>query len=78
MANKRYTEVAVNITVDFTGWATDCSIEEAEKLAIKSLTDDIEGHLVINVDTESLGNEILGNESLGKEILGIEFLVSLN
>ena len=56
--DKQYTEVTVNITVDFTGWGKNCSIEEAEKLAIKSLTDDIEGHLVINVDTESLGNEI--------------------
>ena len=30
MKNKKYTEVAVNITVDFTAWATDCSIEEAK------------------------------------------------
>jgi|TARA_R100000654_G_scaffold74346_1_gene108517 uncharacterized ubiquitin-like protein YukD len=58
MANKRYTEVGVNITVDFTGWASDCSIEEAKELAIKSLTDNIEDHLVISVDTESLGDEI--------------------
>ena len=58
MANKRYTEVTVNITVDFTGWAADCSIEEAKELAIKSLTDNIEGHLVVSIDKESLGNEI--------------------
>ena len=58
MANKRYTEVAVNITVDFTGWATDCSIEEAKELAIKSLTKEFEDHLVISVDTESLGDEL--------------------
>ena len=56
--SKKYTEVAVNITVDFTGWATDCSIEEAKKLAIKSLTDNIEGHLVVSIDKESLGDEI--------------------
>ena len=58
MANKQYTEVAVNITVDFTGWATDCSIEEAKELAIKSLTNEFEDHLVISVDTESLGSAI--------------------
>ena len=58
MKNKRYTEVAVNITVDFTGWAKDCSIEEAKELAIKSLTDNIEGHLVVSIDKESLGDEI--------------------
>ena len=58
MANKRYTEVAVNITVDFTGWAIDCSIEEAKKLAIESLTNELEDHLVISVDTESLGSAI--------------------
>ena len=56
--DKQYTEVAVNITVDFTGWATDCSIEEAKKLAIKSLTNELEDHLVISVDTESLGSAI--------------------
>ena len=61
MANKRYIEVAVNITVDFTGWATDCSIEEAKELAIKSLTDKIEGHLVVSIDEESLGDEIIGD-----------------
>ena len=58
MANKRYTEVAVNITVDFTGWATDCSIEEAKELAINSLTNEFVDHLVISVDTESLGDDI--------------------
>jgi len=58
MANKRYTEVAVNITVDFTGWAVDCSIEEAKQSAIKCLTNELEDHLVISVDTESLGSVI--------------------
>ena len=58
MKNKKYTEVTVNITVDFTGWATDCSIEEAKELAIKSLTNNIEGHLVVSIDEESLGDEI--------------------
>jgi hypothetical protein len=58
MANKRYTEVAVNITVDFTGWATDCSIEEAKELATKSLTNNIEEHLDVRIDFESLGDEI--------------------
>jgi len=56
--DKQYTEVAVNITVDFTGWAVDCSIEEAKELAIKSLTDNIEDHLVISIDQESLGSQI--------------------
>tara|TARA_R100001443_G_scaffold113517_1_gene128377 strand:+ start:1604 stop:1789 length:186 start_codon:yes stop_codon:yes gene_type:complete len=60
MANKRYTEVTVNITVDFKGWAADCSIEEAKERAIKSLTDNIEDHLVVSIDKESLGNEIIG------------------
>ena len=64
MKNKQYTEVAVNITVDFTGWATDCSIEEAKELAIKSLIDNIEGHLIVSIDKESLGAEIMkGGES---------------
>ena len=63
MANKRYTEVAVNITVDFTGWAMNCSIEEAKQLAIKSLTNEFEDHLVISVDTESLGSEIQESEN---------------
>ena len=57
MKNKRYTEVAVNITVDFTGWGKDCSIEEAKERAIKSLTNNIEGHLVVSIDEESLGDE---------------------
>tara|TARA_R100001163_G_C5064508_1_gene202158 strand:+ start:463 stop:639 length:177 start_codon:yes stop_codon:yes gene_type:complete len=56
--DKQYTEVAVNITVDFTGWAADCSIEKAKKLAIKSLTDNIEDHLVVSIDKESLGEEL--------------------
>ena len=59
MANKRYTEVAVNITVDFTGWAMNCSIEEAKEVAIKSLIDNIEGHLIVSIDKESLGKEIV-------------------
>ena len=56
--DKQYTEVTVNITVDFTGWGKDCSIEEAKKLAIKSLTDNIEKHLVVSIDKESLGEEM--------------------
>ena len=56
--DKQYTEVAVNITVDFTGWAVDCSIEEAKELAIKSLTNELEDHLVISIDQESLGSQI--------------------
>jgi hypothetical protein len=63
MANKRYTEVAVNITVDFTGWATDCSIEEAKELATKSLTNNIEEHLDVRIDFESLGDEIKENDN---------------
>ena len=63
--DKQYTEVAVNITVDFTGWAVDCSIEEAKELAIKSLTNELEDHLVISIDQESLGSQIkeTANES---------------
>ena len=56
--DKQYTEVVVNITVDFTGWATDCSIEEAKERAIKSLTNNIEKHLVVSIDKESLGEEM--------------------
>ena len=62
--SKKFTEVQVNITVDFTGWAIDCSIEEAKELAIKSLIDNIEGHLIVSIDKESLGAEIMkGGES---------------
>ena len=56
--SKKYTEVQVNITMeDFTGWAMNCSIEEAKELAIKSLIDNIEGHLIVRIDKESLGKE---------------------
>ncbi|MAD47831.1 MAG: hypothetical protein CMQ53_00585 [Gammaproteobacteria bacterium] len=55
---KKYTEVTVNIALDFTSWAVNCSIEEAKELAINSLTNNIEDHLIINIDEESLGNEI--------------------
>ena len=62
--SKKYTEVQVNITVDFTGWAMNCSIEEAKEVAIKSLIDNIEGHLIVSIDKESLGAEIMkGGES---------------
>ena len=63
--SKKYTEVQVNITLeDFTGWAMNCSIEEAKELAIKSLIDNIEGHLIVSIDKESLGAEIMkGGES---------------
>ena len=45
--SKKFTEVQVDITMEnFTGWAIDCSIEEAKELAIKSLIDNIEGHLM--------------------------------
>jgi len=61
MMNKQYTEVKVNITVDFTGWAVNSSIEEAKEFFIKSLTNEIEDHLVVSVDTECLGEEIKEN-----------------
>ena len=63
--SKKFTEVQVDITMEnFTGWAIDCSIEEAKELAIKSLTDNIEGHLIVSIDKESLGAEIMkGGES---------------
>ena len=62
--SKKFTEVQVNITVDFTGWAMNCSIEEAKEVAIKSLIDNIEGHLIVSIDKESLGKEIMkGGES---------------
>ena len=62
--SKKFTEVQVNITVDFTGWAMNCSIEEAKEVAIKSLIDNIEGHLIVSIDKESLGAEIMkGGES---------------
>ena len=58
--SKKYTEVQVNITMeDFTGWAMNCSIEEAKEVAIKSLIDNIEGHLIVSIDKESLGKEIV-------------------
>ena len=57
--SKKFTEVQVNITVDFTGWAMNCSIEEAKEVAIKSLIDNIEGHLIVSIDKESLGKEIV-------------------
>ena len=62
--SKKYTEVQVNITMeDFTGWAMNCSIEEAKERAIKSLTNNIEGHLVVSIDEESLGDEIKENDN---------------
>ena len=57
--SKKFTEVQVNITVDFTGWAMNCSIEEAKEVAIKSLIDNTEGHLIVSIDKESLGKEIV-------------------
>ena len=62
--SKKYTEVQVNITLDFTCWVLDASIEEAKRGAVESLTDNIEGYLSVSIDKESLGAEIMkGGES---------------
>ena len=57
--SKKYTEVQVNITLDYTCWVLDASIEEAKRGAVESLTDNIEDYLIVRIDKESLGKEIM-------------------
>ena len=67
---KRYQELRVDITTDFTIWAIDCSVEEAKEIAIRDLKENIDmvydEFVKINHDYKSdkLKQDIL-NENLG-------------
>ena len=50
---KRYQELRVDITTDFTIWAIDCSVEEAKEIAIRDLKENIEDWLVMDIYDEN-------------------------
>ena len=64
---KKYQELRINLTTDFTIWAIDCSVEEAKELAINNLKENIEAWLVMDIYDENTDKYIEEGKHIKEE-----------
>ena len=64
---KKYQELRINLTTDFTIWAIDCSVEEAKELAINNLKENIENWLVMDIYDENTDKYIEEGKHIKEE-----------